>query len=299
MKQKVGIMSNGRKALLQNFSRLDELWEYVNDPNKTKHRKSFEGNENVFDNSSFVGGLRNRNQVEEYLMKGWDEPIEQMKQLIKENINKIKVERKSYKHKTDVCGFAPIVANAIRGLPNSMINQIQNPRKQKIVQFLIETEYSWMTSKESVMNYFSKIVAYIAVLESEGYRCRIDTFMSFSKERDNKTFVGMQTTVKPENQLFDLKRMAFVVAHCGFFRSVGFVWQSILDTKEVPFIEHDAGAGLGQALNYWSSSNKKPVIDFVKGNTNNKVIYIPFGLDDSGIDKIFGKGGVVYENKVR
>jgi len=232
--------------------------------------------------------IKNAEQAKDLLLNGWDKPVEEIKQKLSSEINKLLSDRIKQTIFNDVYGYIPNVPNAVMGLPKAMINVKKDTKKQKVIKFLIDTTVNCGTNSSQMTEFFTKVVARIALLEKKGYRCRIEIFNQYAEPNEKKTIVACAIKVKDEKQLFDIKRMSFVISHVGFFRVFGFAWEDCVKDS-VDYDDYHC-YGLGQALYYWSNDEKQKVIENTR-SLNEQCVYINFKSD---LKTIFGKGGEAF-----
>lgn len=179
----------------------------------------------------------------------------------------------------DVVGFMPIVPMAIMNLPVCMINTRQTTKKQKVVKFLIDRTFNCNVNSDDAIRYFSKVLARISVLEKNGYRCRIEMLQTYTRSDWSRTKAMFSMLVKSENQLFDIKRMAFPIAHTSMFRTFGFAWENSLPIDYRSYHQ----SGLGNGCMYWDKASRNRLLDTLN-EANEKIIHIHYGKD---LDEIF------------
>lgn len=231
-------------------------------------------------------GVSSYDEARNLLVGGWEKQIEEFKKAFKKEVALCDT-KKVIRNFADVVGYMPIVPNAILGLPNSMINVRTEQKKTKIVKFLIGMNRAWHVTPEEIMRTMSKVLAKICVLEKNGYRCRLEMFGSFTDEHSSKTIACHSILIKSENQLLDLKRVAFPLVHSAMQRVFGFGWEA-----SVPTDNYRCG-GKGTAMQYWSDKNRNALLNAVN-ESNEKIIYIS---SDTDVEKMFGEGGEIYGGK--
>ena len=225
-------------------------------------------------------GVKSYQEAKDLLIKGWDAKVEYLKQQFNE-ASKQCDEKKVVKQFSDIVGFTPIVPNVLIGLPNCMINRKIEVKKTKIIKFLIDTDVSCGVSSNEIIEHYSKVLARIALLERKGYRCRIEIFQAYTEEDSDKTRAMFSVLVKNESQPFDIKRMAFPMAHTAMFRVFGFAWENSLPIK---YSSYHHG-GLGVPMYHWRKNNRDKILNSVQ-NGNEKVVYISY---KSNLEEVFGK----------
>jgi hypothetical protein len=225
-------------------------------------------------------GVKDADELYNLLRYGWSEPLPQVEKQIKA-IHKTRVHKQQAIHfETDVAGFGPIVANALMGLPKSMITYNKKPKRNKILNFLVDGTYAGMTEQDEILKWGSKLIAEFQMLEKIGYRVRVEilNFFCDRNAKSSETAMLLRYVLKDEGQPFDIKRFMFPLAHTAMFRGIGFDWE-----EKVP--EGQQRFGKGQALHHWGDNPLKAQI--LKYIQDNNFTYV--WLNESAVDKIQNK----------
>lgn len=273
VKKEVKIDNTKKVLYYEQFQDFNEYQKIVE--NRMKEKNCYKAS---FDKTWH--GVDTYEEAKDLLLKGWNAKVEQLKTQIKNEIYELS-NKSTKKMQAGPVGFMPIVPNAILGLPNSMLNINKDTKKQRIIKFLIYMNRSCGYSSSKIIDKMSKILARIANLERQGYRCRIETFGSFhSGEKNGKpVIVAHSILIKSESQLFDIKRVAFPMAHTAMQRVFGFSWERSLPLDDEDYHQYN----LGCSMQYWRSNNRQAVLDAINEN-NEKIIDI--GME-SNLDEIF------------
>ena len=218
-------------------------------------------------------GVKDYEEARNLLINGWDAKVDFLKKQF-ETASKELDEKTVVKTFSDVVGFMPIVPNVIIGLPNCMLNNRTETKKSKIIKFLIDTTVSCSEDSDDMIKYYSEVLARIALLERKGYRCRIEILQPFTDEDNSDTKACFSVLIKSENQPFDIKRMAFPMAHTAMFRGFGFAWENSLP------IDYDSYhcSGLGVPMYHWGSKKRNNLINGLR-NVNEKIVYVSYKED--------------------
>ena len=168
-----------------------------------------------------------------------------------------------------VAGGKPIVANALMGLPKSMIARKTVLRKARIVNVFVESSFSAGTSSSSVLQWGAELVGQIVNLEKQGWRVRLNSISTFGEPSGTKQIHGMSVVIKDENQPIDLKRLIFPITHVGFFRALGFDWYETLPGSQ-------SLSGYGTPVYRWDESMRN---DYLKTIGGENFIYVMYGDD--------------------
>jgi len=197
---------------------------------------------------------------------------------------KVRATEKRFKRFDDVAGFAPIVPNAILGLPKSMINSSMLPIKAKVVDVYYDMTVTCNFTSADLIRVGQKILGTILALEHQGYRFNLYTVTDYS---DSEGCDMVCVKVKTASQPFDLKRMSFTTTHTAFFRGIGFEWYAKFPRGRYRFgygrpicAEHGADKAreefrklFGRSAIYLSATelikNKEDADDLIKGALTN------------------------------
>ncbi len=259
------------KMYYEQYENYQEFLKTVEERDRTNSHGSHSLKENS-DRGSWCG-VQNYEEARRLLVNGWDAKVEYLKEQF-EKAQKELDDKKVVKQFNDVVGFMPIVPNAILGLPNCMINNRTERKKAKVIKFLIDTTASCGEDSDDMIKYYSQVLARIAILEKKGYRCRIEIFQNYSNENQSTVKASFSVLIKSENQPFDIKRMAFPMAHTAMFRVFGFGWENSLPIK---YDDYHC-SGLGTPMYHWSREKRENLVNAVR-NMNEKVVYVSYKKD--------------------
>lgn len=268
-----------RKAYIEHFNSYQEYLKVVEERDATNsHLKSNTLCE-VAANSSFTM-VSSKDEAHKLFVEGWDEPVKKLNEKVNNEVKKLYSDTPQVKKLfNDVCGFMPIVPNAIIGLPQSMLNTKVDVKKTKIIKFLIDIGYSGSVTTDEIVNYYSKLLAKVAVLEKKGYRCRLEAMACNSTYLNYLTIVCHTVLLKDERQPLDIKKLCFPIAHPAMLRVYDFAWENSLPLKYDSY--HNSGMGL--PLYLWK--DKKIVDNLINevSECNEKVVYVHYNMDLNSI----------------
>lgn len=250
---------DGRLYILETFDSFNEILSVCN---KREVKPSVRGNDitRKKTKSGFMGASSYEEAVR-MLKYGYDEDVEKANSRIK-NLSKARTVTKT-SFRNDIVGFAPNVPNAIIGVPQSMINNVRIPKKNKVITIMVDMAVSSGTSKSAVFEYGMKVVQKIMQLEESGFRVRLEYLKCFNDCYDQH--VAMSTVIKNENQPLDVKRILFPITHIAMQRFISWDWYDRL-----PDVQFDGGRGY--SLSVYSGRNR--VIENLIGDCKNKYIVV-------------------------
>lgn len=238
-------------------------------------------------NGAKGSGVKSFEEAKNLLLNGYSAKVEKLKNEFEKEVS-LCTDRRSVRFYTAPVGFAPIVPNAIRNLPNCMLNMVRENKKSKIVKFLIELNRSWDVTSNEIIDKMSKVLARIAVMEQNGYRCRIEVMGTFVNPRTSYglTKVAHTILIKSETQPFDIKKIAFPMVHTAMQRVFSWGWHNSLPLEYRSYYVD----GLGQAPQYWNERQRNDFLNAVRDN-GEKSVFVSYNTD---LDTMFGKGGEAY-----
>lgn len=169
--------------------------------------------------SRFVGA--SKEGTYKMLREGYQPVVDALKSKMKATVSG---QSKRFKTFNSIEGFAPIVPNAIMGLPNSMINSSLKPIKTKVLDVYCEMTVHCGIESDDLIKAGQKILGVIMELEAQGYRFNLYCTQGYYGSDTGCDMLCVK--VKSANQPMDLKRMSFPIAHTAFFRGIGFDWYS-------------------------------------------------------------------------
>ena len=160
------------------------------------------------------------NEALEFLRTGYEPIVDRLEKEYQLS-NKLYSECKRIIFQNNICGYAPVVPLAMKGIPNSMVNMTMKPIKVKVVDIYYDmTCPSYNTPKE-IMRVGKNILATVLDLERQGYRFNLFATQLYSNNKDADCLI---IKLKDARQPLDLRRMSFPLCHSAFFRLVGFDW---------------------------------------------------------------------------
>ena len=223
----------------------DDVSEIVNTNKQRPHLRNNNHllNENI-DNFSFFG-VHTYDEAEDMALNGWEEIVENAN--FKQFYNNFAgEENKLTKIKNDVVGYAPIIPNVLKGIPNCMLNTEKRKVKSKVINVVYNISVVASISQEKIMQAGLKLMSAILDLEKQGFRIRLTAMQEFSKRKgggidetsSNRTDV-LLLHLKNEYKKIDLYSIMFPLIHPAMFRVHGFNWH-----ERSPYCR-DLGCGYG------------------------------------------------------
>lgn len=210
------------KITLERFGSISQLMSTL----KSRQGKVNEGmrGENSSETSTEkFSGTKSYDEACDQLLNGWDKHLNEIKKGFNEAV---RVNANTTTQKTrvsaGVVGYAPLVPNAIRGLPNSMITTERIPQKVKAVTIVYNTSVSSHWTTDEMVKCGIAVMKLVNKLELDGYRVKLSVeAMSTTADRDQ---CRMIVDVKDWKQPLDLKKLCFPMVSPSMLRRIGFRW---------------------------------------------------------------------------
>ena len=157
----------------------------------------FETFKNVFDFEKVIGerptteGWENHSETNSKSFTGtesWEEAENLMKygyevaeKKLKMDCSKFNTPRARVKTVASVAGFAPIVPNAIMGVPKTMFMNKRVLQKARTVRIILDNTECCGVSSESLLESGSVMLNIVALFERAGVRCNVDLIPFIAK----------------------------------------------------------------------------------------------------------------------
>ena len=241
----------GEQIIIEQFNSFDDL---LHTCDKRKYNFGY-GRDNL---GGSWAGCNSYEEARKLLTHGWSEKIELMKKSIKE-LSLGTADKISFKN--DVVGYAPIVPNAILGLPQSMINNVRKPKKAKVVNIQISMDFNSGVNQDEIIKWGSNLVNKIINLENSGFRVKLEYIGSFQRDDSESGIHICRIPLKNEFQPLDLKRIMFPLCHSAMLRIIMFDWYERLPKAK-------RLSGYGRALYSMSSSRAEFIISQINDSSS-------------------------------
>ena len=204
--------------IVENFANLNQLLRATERPYNAVFARESHDSERTSD----YGFYKTNNYAEaiDLLKGGYAEPLNQIKRGVETKARGISVRKTAVKN--DVVGYAPNVPNAIRGIPQSMINAQTAAKKSKVLSIVYDVTGSGMLDSESYIKAGITICTIINTLEANGYRVSLKVIFKNSEKYSQRTIAAIN--LKDWRQPLDLKKLTFPLCHPSMQRRLGFKW---------------------------------------------------------------------------
>lgn len=170
----------------------------------------------------------------------------------------------------DVVGFAPIVPNALLGVPKAMLNSTLQPRKIPVVSLYYEISANCSVSAEKMQETARKVLAAITAIERKNIRVELN--VCNVQKTSNGTGQRMTCVIKLKDyrQPLDLLKIAYPLTHPSFFRRHMFRWMETVPELDTTFTDITTGYG------YSETDEKEAYEKNLKGHVPENSVFLSF-----------------------
>lgn len=153
----------------------------------------------------------------------------------------------------DVVGFAPIVPNAIIGLPKSMIRREKIVQKAPVLNIIYDVTICGASDKKVLFEGGKNLLVLVKAIEADGYRVNLKVGYISSADRDKgQKYVSGLVTIKNAGQTLNPLLVSYPLTHPSFFRRHMFRW-----VETCSYTNHAKGfSGYGYVISNLYTSEK-------------------------------------------
>lgn len=181
-----------------------------------------------------------------------------------DKINKDGTERINYRAqssrslpKAGVVGFAPIVPNAILGLPKSMKTKVAIPHKTKVLSIWYDITASCGVDKSDIARAGRNMLELINKLEMQDFRVELRVVTGYC---GGSQYCFNAVKVKTDRQPLNPLKIAYPFVHASFLRRQGFKWLETYPQVTDSGLKYGYGCALyfkqGSSRRQWMKDNK-------------------------------------------
>ena len=245
--------------------------EFVNIIGKRKPNKAFaaEGVESSVTGSYEFTGTQNFIEAQDLFKHGYKQGVIDLMRC-KSGVKVVSPQRKATTFQ-DVTGFAPIIPNAILGLPNSMLNKRLQPKQARVINILLDIDICGSEDKDVILRGGKNMYSLIKSIEATGTKVNLSV-MSSSYLTKTKKFTCLFIKIKDSKQAINPQLVAYPIIHPSFFRRHVFRWIETSSITNYKSFTHGYG-NIGRSYMRYKSGS---VLRFLKDNklANNDTFYI-------------------------
>lgn len=211
------------KIVYEHFSSIEKLLKTISGRQNNEAMSGQNQSQKVGAERTRFCGTESFEDAVSLMANGWDEKLADVKkkyevatkQNASGNVSRIRPT-------SGVVGYAPLVPNAIRGLPNSMISSERVPQKVKCVSIYYASGVDAGWSQDSMIESGIAVLRIVNNLELKGYRVKL-TLVAKSSEGGGERAI-LCVDMKDFRQQLDLKKLCFPLLHPSMLRRIAFRW---------------------------------------------------------------------------
>lgn len=159
-------------------------------------------------------GTNSFDQALELLKNGWSD----MSQTLTRKLNVASKDIqpiKTSKNVLSVCGYQPVVALYLAGVPQNMVDKRMVAKKQKVIELTKDVTYSCSTTTEEIVNQSVKAMVVVKKLEAQGYRIKLN--VALGVEKYGREIICKVCIKQPSDRL-QVSKLAFPMVHPSMLR---------------------------------------------------------------------------------
>lgn len=182
-------------------------------------------------------GVTSKEEAYSLLKNGWEEATKKINKEVCDFSKNSGQKRTEFFN--NVMGFQPVVPLSLLNVPNCMIDSRSRTIKTKVLRIVYDISASSGVTSDQMLSAGKNLVETIINLENNGYRCELYVIDSYC-DTDNyeKKIDICAIKIKDANQMLNLRKMMFPMAHSAQLRVVGFDWQD-----KTPIAHYISGRG--------------------------------------------------------
>jgi hypothetical protein len=159
-------------------------------------------------------------QSVELIKRGYKDPMKQIKEGIGKTL--VKGTRKKQKEITNVVGHMPCIPNALMGLPEFMYDVKTIKRKAKTINLVYSIGATCGVKTEHMIKGGILFLSLVYLLESEGFKVKIDLLNMSATTDKTKHVMGFSLTVKDYSTPLNVLKMCYPLVHPSMLRRTSF-----------------------------------------------------------------------------
>lgn len=272
------VITHGTKFRVQIFQNTVELARALE---CHEYKAGWEGDSLSNTDRWALGHFKNGKEALDKFKNGYNEPVNDIR-LSVDNAIRTLPQEKTVMTSSGVVGYAPIVPNAILGLPNSMISQRRKVIKSKVIDVLYSASVHNGYDSDDIAKAGKKLLETIVKLEKKGYRVRLNIANMFYDDGDADFMI---VCIKSENEPMTISRLTFPLATPSMQRIISFAWY-----ERMPQTKYKGGYGCPWKRYFPEKDRKEMCKEFLNRPNSNAVYLECNDIIDKGqayIDKCF------------
>lgn len=182
-------------------------------------------------------GVNSKEEAYALLKNGWEEATKKINKEVGNFF--LNSGQKRTEFFNNVMGFQPVVPLSLLNVPNCMIDSRSRTIKTKVLRIVYDISASSGVTSDQMLSAGKNLVETIINLENNGYRCELYVIDSYcDMDNPEKEIDICAIKIKDSNQMLNLRKMMFPMAHSAQLRVVGFDWQD-----KTPIAHYISGRG--------------------------------------------------------
>lgn len=235
-------------------------------------------------------GCETIEEAEKLIKEGYERPLREIKKAMRKHAFNPNAVVARQRPQSNIMGYAPLVPNAILGLPNSMIHTEKQPMKMKAVTIRYSIGVVASVRTETIIKAGIATLNIVNLLELSGYRVKLIVEPKTSTCRGTDDLTCVSINVKDFREQLDLKKLSFPLVHPAMQRRFGFKW---LETCE-RITKNDWNWGYGQSVSNEKYEDAKRIYED-NGLIDQNTYLLNVTLcqeEDFNIDNIMERSGI-------
>lgn len=209
------------KVLTEEFEDINSLLRVINSRNNNSvmrdENSSRTGSENFTGSKSYDESVK-------LIRTGYVDILKDVKEKLTEITRQNKQFDSGFRPmpRNNIVGYVPNVPNAIRNIPESMINTNIVPQKRKTLSVVYSIEGNCNETTDFFIKTGTILLAAINTIEKSGVQVKLSVAFMTSQQGNETTCPTV--VIKNYGQRFDLQKVCFPLAHPSMLRRIGFKW---------------------------------------------------------------------------
>jgi len=201
----------------ESFPTIGKLLNTINSRPQSEYMEGCNSSQKPNDNKNWSGTKTYEDAIR-LLINGDVEKLQNVKTIIKQN-NQI-LFQSTRKIKNMPIGFIPNVPNTLQNKPDSMINIIKKPQKQKTLRVFYSMDCNCNTESQDILKAGAVLVSVLNLIENYGIQTKLST--SIYTGNAGEEIICSMLDVKNYGERFNLQKICFPLINPAIFRRIGF-----------------------------------------------------------------------------
>lgn len=204
-------------VILEKFNSLADFTATIG---KRQNNNVFKSSHSSEKEDTDFTGTKSYQESIEIISRGYSEGLAKINSCDGERINYRKTQSKRIP-RASIVGYAPIVPNAIIGLPTSMIADDRIQHKAKVISIWYNSSADCNVTTSEIAKAGRHLLELVSMLEGQGFRVELCILNDFC---GGKECCICAVKVKTDRQPMNPLKIAYPLIHASFQRRQGFKW---------------------------------------------------------------------------